>query len=115
MSIDAERLPDCPRCGRPHNISPGWLDSLTWRHETSCPLYERDSATAAADHERGRGVRPMTETEKELTHEQYEEPPEGLALGVKFRHSGVHRRRPVLVDDRGHAVRPARRRGDDDV
>lgn len=115
MSLDAERLPDCPRCGGRHNLSGGWVDSLTWRHETYCPLYERDSATAAADHERGRGIRPMTDTEKELTREQFEIPPEGLALGVKFRHSGVHRRRVFVVAPDGYALRPARRRGADDA
>lgn len=115
IDLDAERLPACPRCGGEHQISEGWLDSLTWKHRTSCPLYERDSATAAADHENGRGVRPMTPTERELIQHVYEIPPADFRLGVKFRHTGVHRRRVVLLDDRDHAVRPARRRGADDA
>lgn len=103
-------LPNCPACGRE------WLRGLTWRHTTACPHYEPDSATAAADHDRYRGVRPMTDTERTLTDGYFAPPPAGAHLAVRFHHAGgVHAREVVeRLDGRGNVTRPARRAGADD-
>lgn len=100
-------LPPCPACGRE------WLRGLTWRHTTACIHYEPDSATAAADHDRYRGTRPMTATEQELTREHFIDPPEGWTLAVRFHHAGgVHHREVVEhLDGRGNVTRPAQRAG----
>lgn len=115
MSIDVDRLPDCPRCGGEHLVSLCWTESLSWKHKVECPLYERDSATAARDNDHRNGLRPATPTEMELTRDQYETPPEGLRFGVRFRHSGIHNRVLVFLDESDRAIRTADRRGADDV
>src|SRR5699024_10681410 len=61
-------LPPCPACGG------AYLYGLTFQHRTSCRFYGPDSATAAADHEKREGVRPLTPTEKELIQDEYDSP-----------------------------------------
>lgn len=102
-------LPPCPRCEGQH------LYALTFAHDVRCDLYSLDSATAAADHDRVRGVRPMTTTERILTDDQYDEPGEGLDLAVAFTHTGIHQRRVVVVDASGRYVSDAEQRGDLDA
>lgn len=105
-----DRTP-CPACGG--DPLPG---ALAYRHRTSCRIYAADSATIAADHERRSGVRPPTNAEREiLRHERYVEPEGDLVLGIRFNHrTGVHRRRPVLVDGTGREVADAEREVDDE-
>lgn len=105
---DDDRLPDCPVCGREH------LYGLTWRHETGCPHYSGDTPTGAADAERRRGVRPLTETEQALIAGAYVDPPEGWELAVKFDHvGGIHHREVVERQaSSGRVTRPAERTDD---
>lgn len=100
----------CPRCGGVR------LDAqLRYQHRTDCRIYVADTATIAADHERGAGVRPATAAEAEmLTHEGYAPAEDGLVLGVRFRHSGgLHDRRAVLLDADGRYVADADEPGAD--
>ena len=94
MSTATAPLPPCPQCAGEH------LYGITFKHRTSCPLYERDSATTAADHERSSGIRDMTETEAVLTEGAFEDPPEGWELGVRFAHSSIHHRQVVYRQGR---------------
>lgn len=75
-------LDHCRHCEGEH------LYGLAWRHATSCPLYEQDSATIASDHARGRGVRPLAPHEAELTAGAFTDPPEEWSLAVRFEHAG---------------------------
>ena len=113
MSTATVPLPPCPECAGEH------LRALTFRHRTSCSLYERDSATAAADHDRGRGIRDLTDTERTLIRDEYEEPDEGWELAVQFDHAGgIHWRKVVeraALFGPGTVVRAAIRRGADDA
>ena len=99
----------CPSCGG------RYLYGLTWKHTTACPLYERDSATAAADFERRGGIREMTESEAALTAGAFEDPPEGWTSAVRFEHRGIHWRNVVERDTSGHFARPATLRGEADA
>lgn len=93
-------LAACPECDG------SWLYGLTWQHAVSCSFFFRDSATAAADHERGDGIRDMTPTEAALTAGQFEDPPEGWEWGVKFVHRGIHAR--TAMYRQGRYALPAR-------
>lgn len=107
MSTSPVQLPPCPRCGG------AWLYSITFQHRTTCEFYERDTATAAADHERRSGIRAMTETERALIGDAFEAPPEGWELGVRFSHSSIHHRQ--VVYRQGRFTLPAEPRGADDA
>lgn len=102
-------LRPCPACAGRH------LYGLSFAHAARCDLYALDSATAAADHDRVRGVRPLTSTERKLIHDQYDQPAEGLDLAVAFTHTGIHDRRVVVVDASGRVVADAEQRGDHDA
>lgn len=107
MNDEPIPLPPCPACGG------AYLYGLTFQHRTSCRFYEPDSATAAADHEKREGVRPLTPTEKELIQDEYDQPEEPESLGVRFRHYGVHLRHVVCRDGAGRILGLAARRSAD--
>lgn len=107
--MNDERTP-CPACGG----MPLPTSALLYQHRTHCRIYAADTATIAADHERRSGIRPPTNAEREMIrHEGYSEPGGDLVLAIRFNHrTGVHRRRPVLVDANGREVTEATQEAD---
>lgn len=105
-SVHKVPLPPCPACGG------DWLYSLTFQHRTSCRLYEPDSATTYSDYQNKKGIRPLTTTEKELIADEYQQPEHPEALGIRYRHWGIHLREVVILDADGRYARRAERRTD---
>ena len=88
----SETRPSCPAC---NGVG---IYGLTHQHRTTCPRYLAETATIAADHQRGAGIRDTTDTELHTIREQdYEQPESNYDFFVRFEHSGgFHHREPLI-------------------